>query len=129
MLLLGVALTVFSAIMLWESSSELIGIPMILGIVLIAIGVLGFSNLKSLSYTLWILASVVTSLFYPQYFLTIGTFKLSNLIVPLLQVIMFGMGTTMSLKDFEGVIKMPKGVLIGVICQFSIMIYSCLCNY
>lgn len=121
MLLLGVALTVFSAIMLWESSSELIGIPMILGIVLIAIGVLGFSNLKSLSYTLWILASVVTSLFYPQYFLTIGTFKLSNLIVPLLQVIMFGMGTTMSLKDFEGVIKMPKGVLVGVICQFSIM--------
>jgi len=34
---------------------------------------------------------------------------------------MFGMGTAMSLKDFKGVIKMPKGVLVGIICQFTIM--------
>ncbi|GAB5550480.1 MAG: bile acid:sodium symporter family protein [Saprospiraceae bacterium] len=34
---------------------------------------------------------------------------------------MFGMGTTMSVADFRGVIKMPRGVLIGVVCQFSIM--------
>ncbi len=31
------------------------------------------------------------------------------------------MGTSMSIKDFLGVIKMPKGVLVGVMCQFSIM--------
>lgn len=36
-------------------------------------------------------------------------------------LIMFGMGTTMSVADFRGVIKMPKGALIGVVCQFSIM--------
>ena len=34
---------------------------------------------------------------------------------------MFGMGTAMSFNDFYGVIKMPKGVLVGLICQFSIM--------
>ena len=27
----------------------------------------------------------------------------------------------MSFKDFYGVIKMPKGVLVGLICQFTIM--------
>ena len=27
----------------------------------------------------------------------------------------------MSLKDFLGVIKMPKGVLVGLVCQFTIM--------
>jgi len=43
------------------------------------------------------------------------------LIVPLLQLIMFGMGTAMSFRDFYGVVKMPKAVLIGLVCQFSIM--------
>ena len=31
------------------------------------------------------------------------------------------MGTTMGLKDFQGVIEMPKGILIGLICQFTVM--------
>lgn len=31
------------------------------------------------------------------------------------------MGSQMSLKDFAGVIKMPKGVIAGIICQFTIM--------
>ena len=41
--------------------------------------------------------------------------------VPLLQIIMFGMGTAMSINDFAGVIKSPKTVLIGLMCQFTIM--------
>jgi BASS family bile acid:Na+ symporter len=36
-------------------------------------------------------------------------------------IIMFGMGTSMSIKDFVQIGKMPKGVLIGLVCQFSIM--------
>ena len=34
---------------------------------------------------------------------------------------MFGMGTTMSKNDFMGVVRMPKAVLVGLICQFTIM--------
>jgi BASS family bile acid:Na+ symporter len=34
---------------------------------------------------------------------------------------MFGMGTSMSMKDFAAVIKTPKGVAIGVLSQFIIM--------
>jgi len=37
------------------------------------------------------------------------------------KIIMFGMGSQMSIKDFAGIIKMPKGVIVGVICQFTIM--------
>ena len=73
------------------------------------------------SYTILIFAAVVASMYYPQYFSKIGNFDLKNLIVPLLMIIMFGMGTAMSLKDFQGVIKMPKGVLVGIVCQFTIM--------
>ena len=89
--------------------------------VCMAIGVLGVPSVRGFSYTIWIGAAVTISMYYPAPFVEIGGFELKNLIVPLLQIIMFGMGTTMSLKDFAGVIKMPKGVLVGVICQFSIM--------
>jgi BASS family bile acid:Na+ symporter len=34
---------------------------------------------------------------------------------------MFGMGTAMSLGDFAGVIKTPKKVMVGLVCQFTIM--------
>ena len=60
-------------------------------------------------------------MYYPKYFVELNGFEMKKLIVPLLQIIMFGMGTAMSFKDFYGVIKMPKGVFIGLVCQFSIM--------
>ena len=85
---------------------------------------LAFQKIDKLSgyaYTVMIFAAVSGAMFYPAFFLQIGGFDLKQLIVPLLMIIMFGMGTTMSLSDFGGVIKMPKGVLVGVICQFTIM--------
>ncbi|MCG8309448.1 MAG: bile acid:sodium symporter family protein [Cytophagales bacterium] len=89
--------------------------------VLLAISFNGFDSIKSFSYTIWIFAAVTASMYFPQYFVKAGDFELKRLIVPLLQIIMFGMGSQMSVKDFAGVIKMPKGVIIGLICQFTIM--------
>ena len=60
-------------------------------------------------------------MFYPHYFISAGDFQFKKLIVPLLQIIMFGMGSQMSFKDFSGVIKMPKGVLVGVFSHYMIM--------
>src|SRR5690606_13071047 len=39
----------------------------------------------------------------------------------LLQIIMFGMGTTLSVRDFAGIVRSPKAVGIGLVCQFTIM--------
>ncbi|SIN66849.1 bile acid:sodium symporter family protein [Algoriphagus halophilus] len=86
-----------------------------------ALSFLGSEKLKGYAYSMMIFGSVALALYFPQYFLEYQGFKFSALIVPLIQVIMFGMGTSMSIKDFLGVVKMPKGVLIGVLCQFSIM--------
>jgi bile acid:Na+ symporter, BASS family len=61
-------------------------------------------------------------MFYPEYFISAGGFQFKKLIVPLLQIIMFGMGSQMSLNDFTGVIKMPKGVFIGVLSQYMVML-------
>jgi BASS family bile acid:Na+ symporter len=94
---------------------------LILFFLFLAIAVRGFSSFKSFSYTIWIFTAVSASMFYPEYFMSFGGFQFKKLIVPLLQIIMFGMGSQMSLNDFTGVIKMPKGVIIGVSAQFVIM--------
>lgn len=87
----------------------------------LAISFRGYDKLKGFSYTVVILASVTTALCYPMYFVEVNGYKLSGLITPLIQLIMFGMGTSMSIQDFVGVVKMPKGVLIGVVSHFLIM--------
>jgi BASS family bile acid:Na+ symporter len=89
--------------------------------VILAVAFQGSKQLKAFSYTVTIFAAVTSALCFPQYFIKVGNFKLSALITPLLQVIMFGMGTSMSLRDFAGVVKMPKGVFLGVSSHFIIM--------
>ena len=58
---------------------------------------------------------------YPHVFIRWGDFELKTLIVPLIQLIMFGMGATLTLEDFTRVLQMPRAVLIGIFLQFSIM--------
>ena len=122
-LLLGLAalLLITALIMVIMGNIEKTGPLFVLFFISLAIGVRGFQPVKGLSYTVLIFTAVTASMFYPQFFTSIGTFQLKTLIVPLLQVIMFGMGSQMSLNDFTGVIKMPKGVIIGVGSHYLIM--------
>ncbi len=87
----------------------------------LAIGFRGYPSLKGFAYTIMIFAAVSTALYYPQYFVEVNGFKFAVLITPLIQLIMFGMGTSMGIDDFVGVIKTPKGVFIGVTSHFIIM--------
>lgn len=115
-------LLIVMALLLFNSSYDYLApLCLISGIVMLAFISQRLILWKGFSFSLWILAGVTASLSYPQYFISIGNFKTELLIVPLLQIIMFGMGSQMSLKDFAGVMKMPKGVIIGVVCQFTIM--------
>ena len=98
-----------------------LGMWMVLFFLLLAFTIRRSPLLKGFSFTVLIFAAVAASMYYPEYFSELGGFDLKKLIVPLLMIIMFGMGTAMSLKDFYGIIKMPKGVLVGIVCQFTIM--------
>jgi BASS family bile acid:Na+ symporter len=91
------------------------------GIVSVALGVRGVSVLKGFAYPIMIVGVVSTALIFPQYFVEISGYKLSGLITPLIQLIMFGMGITMNYRDFLGVFKAPKGVLVGILSHFTIM--------
>jgi BASS family bile acid:Na+ symporter len=94
---------------------------LILSLLCLATGIRGYAFWKSFSYTVFIFAAVALAMYYPQYFRAWGPFDLKGLIVPLLQVIMFGMGSQMSLEDFAGIIRTPRAVFVGLICQFSLM--------
>jgi len=93
----------------------------VLFFVSLSIAFRGNKFLKGLSFTVIIFAAVVMAMYHPGYFQQWGGYKLSNLIIPLIQLLMFGMGSSMSVKDFAGVVKSPKGVVIGVLSQFIIM--------
>jgi len=77
--------------------------------------------LKSFAFTVWVFAFVAASMVYPRAFMTWFGFDLGILIVPLIQIIMFGMGTTLSVADFGRVFKMPWPVFVGFVLQFSVM--------
>lgn len=93
------------------------------GAVALAIGLRSVPALKGYQFTAWILAAVVVAMLYPAHFLRVGDFDLRNkwLVLVVVQLVMFGMGTQMSLHDFAGVAKAPRGVLVGIICHFSVM--------
>ena len=120
-LLAGAILMSLAAFFWINGKPQTSGPLLISGFMAMAVGVRGFPSVKGFSYSLWIFTAVTLSMFYPHYFLTLGDFELKKLIVPLLQIIMFGMGSQMALSDLSGVIKMPKGVIAGIICQFTIM--------
>lgn len=66
---------------------------------------------------LLVLLTAVAAFLWPAPFKAIPTWLVS----PLLGLIMFGMGLTLSAKDFKIVVQRPKDILIGTVAQFVIM--------
>ena len=64
-----------------------------------------------------VLAVGAVSLFVPASFIWIDTWTIN----PMLGVIMFGMGLTLSPHDFKVVLSRPKDILIGCLAQFTVM--------
>ena len=77
--------------------------------------------LRKQMFGLAILACAAISFAFPSAFTEWGGVKLTKLVVPAIQVIMFGMGTTLTFGDFVRVAKCPWAVATGVFLQFLIM--------
>jgi BASS family bile acid:Na+ symporter len=98
-----------------------------------AIGLRAMSGARTYQFTAWIVAAVVAALLYPANFLHIGPFDLpfahvgeidlrdKRLILAIMQIVMFGMGTQMRLSDLASLGNLSYGVVIGVLLQFTIM--------
>ncbi|NLA89957.1 MAG: bile acid:sodium symporter family protein, partial [Alcaligenaceae bacterium] len=75
-----------------------------------------FSRFVQKTFALWVLVFAGLAFMNPTLFSFVGPH-----IALILGVIMFGMGMTMTIDDFKGVLKQPKSVLIGTVAQFTIM--------
>ena len=64
-----------------------------------------------------VLLVAALSLLWPASFLWIDTWAIN----PMLGLIMFGMGLTLSPNDFRIVLSRPKDILIGCLTQFTVM--------
>lgn len=74
-------------------------------------------------YTASIIAAVAAALIAPAAFVRWGGIELRDprVVLAVVQLVMFGMGSQMRLADFVGVFREPRGVLVGLACQFTIM--------
>ena len=88
-----------------------------------AIGIGAVPVLASYQFTAWIVATVVAGLIYPEAILRGTGIDMTNKWIRLvaIQMVMFGMGTQMGLRDFAGVLKNPWGVFVAVFSQFTVM--------
>ncbi len=64
-----------------------------------------------------VLMVALLSLFVPSSLAWIGTWVIN----PMLGIIMFGMGLTLTANDFKIVLSRPKDILIGCLTQFTVM--------
>jgi bile acid:Na+ symporter, BASS family len=116
LLLAGLALRNAS---LWQPAAVVASVGL-------AIGLGGVRSLRTYQFTAWIIAAVVTALVYPSF---LQTFSPDNperpgnkwLMLILVQLVMFGMGTQMSIRDFAELGHNSWAVAIGVFLQFSVM--------
>ncbi|MHB1035938.1 MAG: bile acid:sodium symporter family protein [Pirellulales bacterium] len=103
------------------SAAGWIGLVVIALLAALAVLCMSSLRLRTYAFTVWVFVFVAASMFYPAVFGTWFGADLKILIVPLIQIIMFGMGTTLSLSDFGRVLAMPWPVFVGFVLQFSIM--------
>ncbi len=120
---IGLAM-VWVSIMLWALA--MVGltpykIALISSSIALMVNIKRSKALRQYTFTGWVCVCIITALLYPNSFIRIGNFRLELLIIPLTQLIMFGMGATLSLADFVRVAKSPLPILIGIVLQYTAM--------
>lgn len=77
---------------------------------------LRFTQFIQKTFALWVIVFAALALWQPELFVWLKAY------IPwILGIIMLGMGMTMTVNDFKGVLQSPKAVLIGVVAQFVVM--------
>jgi BASS family bile acid:Na+ symporter len=88
---------------------------------LMAIAIATHSRMRTYAFAAWVVCFVIVAVLYPSRFLQIGPIKGVDTLTYWIQLAMFGMGATLTAGDFSRVIRMPKGVAMGMLLQFSVM--------
>lgn len=79
------------------------------------------ASLSGLGFTFVVLATGCAAMTFPSAFIAWGGFELKTAIAPLVQVILLGMGLTLTFDDFRRVATMPRGVILCCVLHYTIM--------
>jgi BASS family bile acid:Na+ symporter len=114
------ALAEILLLVLGKGSLPMSGLILFVMFYALAFAVQRTEKLKGLSFTCQIFAFVSFTLYFPQLFTNWG-FDTNKLIVPSIQVIMFGMGTKLSIADFVKELSKPFKVIIATVMCYTLM--------
>ena len=109
-----------TAVMIAAGKGARAGVPFVATLVAMAFYVRGTRIMRGNAFTFWVFAFLAAAMYFPWLF-TYWGFNTKKLVIPLIQLIMFGMGTKLSVADFIKEFKRPKGLFIGTFLVFSIM--------
>ncbi|MBJ9722301.1 bile acid:sodium symporter family protein [Acinetobacter calcoaceticus] len=77
---------------------------------------LRFTQFIQKTFALWVIFFAALALWQPEFFVWLKAY------IPwILGIIMLGMGMTMTVDDFKGVLQSPKAILLGVVAHFVVM--------
>jgi BASS family bile acid:Na+ symporter len=111
----------------WQLGEDSLWRPAVaVAAVAIAMGIGSVRALRGYQFTAWIVAAVAVAMVFPELLTPLNPDNRDLprnkwIMLGIIQTVMFGMGTQMSLADFAALGRMSYGVLIGIILQFSIM--------
>jgi BASS family bile acid:Na+ symporter len=80
-----------------------------------------FGIIRRQAFALAIITCAASAYLWPGLYIKWFGVKLMPFVGPSIQLIMFGMGTTLTAADFLRVAKAPWGVAVGAVLQFTVM--------
>lgn len=112
-----------AAVITWLANLPMVvvGGCVVAAMVALAVAVTASSAWRPLAFTAWVFAAIAAAFIFPPFFIAWGDFELKTTIGPLVQLIMFGMGITLTFDDFKRVARQPFKIGLGAALQFSIM--------
>jgi BASS family bile acid:Na+ symporter len=122
-ILLGIAAVSFVAaiILLILGRGTDTGVPVVGMLSALAVAAQWEKRLGISSFTFWVFAFLAAALYFPAVFTFWFGFDTRKLVVPLIQIIMFGMGTKLSIGDFVREFRRPKAFVVGTVLVYTVM--------
>ncbi len=140
--ILGVIGLISGCIGFFVGQNSLTGVAWTVACVAFALRLRSTREWQPFAFSCWVMAFVSMAMFFPEIFKSYWTIdfdswrrtteesqsgsmwiqkEATTIVSPLIQVIMFGMGTTLGIADFFRVLSRPKAILIGMSLQFGVM--------
>ncbi|MFC1607770.1 bile acid:sodium symporter family protein [Candidatus Latescibacterota bacterium] len=120
-LIVSIICFAISTYLIASGSGARSGVPFVATLFAMAMYVRGTESMKGSSFTFIVFAFLAAGMFFPGVFTDWFGLNTKKLIVPLIQIIMFGMGTRLSPSDFVREFRNPKPLITGIVLVFTVM--------